>query len=121
MEMFSFEKLIAYQESRKLLKSIYLISRSFPEYERFALTSQLRRAVISVSSNIAEGCGRVSNKEKIHFLEIAFGSLLEAYSQLQIGLDLGYTSSNEIEKLKPQFFYVGNLINALRKSYIIKD
>ncbi|MDE6648492.1 MAG: four helix bundle protein [Muribaculaceae bacterium] len=120
MNLFSFEKLDAYQESRKLAVEVYRIIQELPSYERFDLGSQLRRSIISVSSNIAEGCGRVSLREKIHFLEIAYGSMLEAYSQIQLSVDLNYTHPERMTMLQPKFSYVANLINSLRKSYMIK-
>lgn len=119
-QIFSFERLQAYQTSRCLVKSVYDIIRALPNDERFALGSQIKRAIVSVTSNIAEGCGRVSYKEKIHFLEIAYGSLLEAYSQLQLGVDLDYISPKLFYDVKPQFTSVARLLNALRRSYIEK-
>lgn len=118
MEVFSFERLIAYQEARRLVVDIYKIVYELPREERFGLGTQLRRAAISVTSNIAEGCGRISIKEKIHFLEISYGSLMEAYSQIQLCVDLGYTDQNDLNILRPKFSYVGYLINAVRKSYV---
>lgn len=118
MEVFSFERLIAYQEARKLVVDIYKIIKELPKEERFGLCSQLRRAAISITSNIAEGCGRISFKEKIHFLEISYGSLLEAFSQIQLCVDLGYTDQNDLDILRHKFSYVGYLINAVRKSYV---
>ena len=118
MEIFSFERLIAYQESRRLVVDIYKIIKELPKEERFGLGTQLRRAAISITSNIAEGCGRISFKEKIHFLEIAYGSLMEVYSQIQLSVDLGYTEPKDLEIIRPKFSFVGYLINALRKSYV---
>lgn len=118
MNLFSFEKLEAYQQARILAVRVYQIIQELPSYERFDLGSQLRRSIISVTSNIAEGCGRVSLREKIHFLEISYGSLLETYSQIQLCVDLKYTSPERLTMLQPQYSYVANLINSLRKSYI---
>ncbi len=118
MYVFSFEKLTAYQATRKLALEVYKIIRDLPSYETFALGSQLRRSMISVTSNIAEGCGRISYKEKIHFLEIAYSSLLEVYSQIQMSVDLFYVSNEQFIAIQPQFAEVARLINALRKSYI---
>lgn len=87
---YRFEKLNVWIEARALVVMVYGIIKKFPMEERFALCDQLRRAVISIPSNIAEGCGRVSVKEQIHFMEIAYGSLMETYTQLQIGVDLNY-------------------------------
>ena len=73
---FSFERLAVWQKSRLLVKNIYAITNGFPEREKFGLTDQLRRAAVSISSNLAEGSGRISVKEKIHFCEISYGSLM---------------------------------------------
>ena len=120
MEEYSLEKLLAYQSTRKLVVSVYRLMDKFPSSERYALCDQLRRAIISVPSNIAEGSGRVSVKEKIHFLEIAFGSLMESYCQLQIAQDLGYLSSDDINSIKSQFFDCSRLISGLKKSFEAK-
>lgn len=120
MDNFSFGKLQAYAESKKLVVEVYKIIKDLPAYENFALCSQIRRAIVSVPSNIAEGSGRISIKEKIHFLEIAFGSLLEAYCQIEISQELGYISKEKFSNIKPIFFSVSRLINALRKSFVEK-
>ena len=78
METFTFEKLEAWKKARFLVKDTYTLISKFPTTERFGLSSQLGRAIISVPSNLAEGCGRPSIKERIHFIEIAYGSLMES-------------------------------------------
>ncbi|MBD5232200.1 MAG: four helix bundle protein [Bacteroidales bacterium] len=80
----SFEKLEVYQLSRSLVKWVYRVTSSFPEHQRFSLINQLQRAAVSVASNIAEGSGRQHSKDKVHFIHIAYGSLMEVYCQLQI-------------------------------------
>jgi len=120
MEVFSFENLNAYKESRKLVVEVYKLLNNLPDYELYVLSAQLRRSITSVPSNIAEGSGRMSYKEKIHYLEIAFGSLLESYCQLEVCRDLNYISDDALKGIKPQFFIVSRLINALRKSFINK-
>ncbi len=117
MDNFSFENLNAYKEARKLVIEVYGIVNQLPNCESFALCSQLRRAIVSVPSNIAEGSGRMSYKEKIHFLEIAYGSLLETYCQLEICSDLGYITADTLKSIKPHFFAVSRLLNALKKSF----
>lgn len=77
MYQFYFEKLEVWQNSRKLVKEIYLLTSSFPDNEKFGITNQMRRASTSISANIAEGFSRQSNKEKSRFLNIAFGSTIE--------------------------------------------
>lgn len=89
---YSYKNLEAYKESKTLVKQVYALLKKFPKEETYALCDQLRRAVISVPSNIAEGMGRVSTKEQIHFLEIAYGSLREVDCQLDIAKDLAYIS-----------------------------
>lgn len=95
MERYSFENLEVYKLSRKLIIKVYdSVIKKLPVTERFALGSQLQRSIISIASNIAEGSGRISIKEKIHFIEISYGSLMEAYCQVQISSDLGYISED---------------------------
>ena len=120
MELFSFEKLDAYKNARSLVIEVYKILEKFPNSEKFALCDQIRRAIISVPSNIAEGSGRMSIKEKIHFLEIAFGSLMEAYCQLQIANDLNYILDEEFIVAKEKIIDVSKLLSGLRKSLTIK-
>ena len=120
MDTYQFEKLTAWQKAKELAIAVYQLVAKFPQYEQFALSSQLRRAAISIPSNIAEGCGRVSKKEKIHFLEISYGSLMETYCQLQIALELKYISNEDLETIKPLFFETTRLISGLRNSYISK-
>ncbi|AZQ57372.1 four helix bundle protein [Maribacter sp. MJ134] len=101
-----YKELDIWVQSRKLVKTVYVLTKSFPKDEQFSLTSQIRRCVVSVPSNIAEGCGRQSNKETIHFLHIARGSLFELETQLILADDLNYISSDlktvleEIERVK---------------------
>ena len=111
---FQFEKLRAWQEARKLVKSVYGLLEKFPKHEQYALCDQLRRAVISVPSNLAEGNSRVAIKEQIHFCEIAFGSLMEVYCQLQIAADLGYISDEELRVIKPRIYGTSKMISGLR-------
>ena len=113
---FQFEKLDAWQEARKLVASVYKLVEKFPPQERYGLSDQLHRAVVSVPSNIAEGSGRMAVKEQIHFLEIAFGSLMEVYCQLQLAVDIGYISDDDLRAVKPQIFTTSKLISGLRKS-----
>ena len=93
--MLSFERLEVYQLSREYVRLIYHFSNRFPAKEDYALTSQIRRAAVSVTSNIAEGTSRSSQRDKVHFLEIAYGSLLETVSQLQVAMDVGYIADED--------------------------
>lgn len=117
---FQLNKLDCWNESRKLAVNVYQLLKKFPIEERYALCDQLRRAVISISSNIAEGNGRISTKEQIHFLEIAFGSIMEVYSQLQLAVDLGYITDDDFNIVKPNISNTSRLVSGLRASKIAK-
>ena len=98
--MNSFRNLNVYIQAKELVKQIYELLKKFPREEQFALSDQLRRAVISIPSNIAEGSGRNSQKDQAHFYNIAYGSLMEVFSQLDIACDLGYISQEELNQLE---------------------
>lgn len=98
--MTTFRNLNVYIKSKELVKQIYSLLKKFPREEQFALCDQLRRAVISIPSNIAEGSGRNSQKDQAHFYNIAYGSLMEVFSQLDIACDLGYISQEEFNQLE---------------------
>ena len=94
MYSFTFERLEVWQKSRSLTKTIYKITLDLPNTEKFGLINQIRRAAISVCSNIAEGSARVSKKEQKYFYEISFSSLMEVMNQLILSHDLGYINSS---------------------------
>lgn len=119
--VYHFERLEVYKLSRQLVKDIYKISMKFPLEERYSLCNQLRRAAISIPSNIAEGMGRLSPKETLHFLEISYGSLMEVYCQLQIAVDLMYITEGELNEVKPIIFSITRLLNGLHKSLKAKQ
>lgn len=115
--VYSFEKLTVWQEAKKLVVEVYRLLDSFPKFEKYALCDQIRRAIVSVPSNIAEGSGRKSLKEQIHFLEIAYGSLMETYNQLLIAIDLAYISKESVEEIKSSIDSVAKMINGLSNSF----
>jgi len=117
MDKFSFFDLRVYQESKQLVKDVYSLLEKFPKFEVYALGDQLRRAVVSVPSNIAEGSGRSSLKEKTHFLEISYGSLTETLCQLDIAHDLGYISDEEFSVEKERISVIGKQLSGLRASF----
>lgn len=119
-EIFAYEQLDVYKVARHYVKQIYLLSEKIPSKEDFALTSQIRRAAVSITSNIAEGTSRFSIKDKSHFIEIAYGSLMETYSQLQVAMDLGYVTESEVRLIVQEIVELRNRLSALRKSYIEK-
>ena len=98
--MNSFRKLNVYVKAKELVARVYQLLKKFPREEQFALCDQLRRAAVSIPSNIAEGCGRETQKEQTHFLNIAYGSLMEIYSQLDVACDLGYITNQEFEQME---------------------
>ena len=114
--MFSFENLKVYQLARELVKDVYLLQNTFPKEERYALGDQIRRAATSITANIAEGSGRESIKEKIHFIEIAFGSMAEVFCELQIASDLNYIKIEQLDALRPQFTEVAKMLSGLRNT-----
>ena len=120
MESYQFERLTAWKKAKELAIAVYQLVAKFPQHEQFALSSQIRRAAISIPSNIAEGSGRISMKEKAHFVEIAFGSLTETYCQLLLAVDLGYIATAELEAIKSQFSDTSRLMSGLRNSYTSK-
>lgn len=94
--MTDYKDLIIWQKSRLLVRTVYVLTRKLPKEELFGLTNQVRRAVVSIPSNIAEGFNRGSDKEFIHFLRIAKGSAAEVETQLILCVDLGYLDSDDI-------------------------
>lgn len=110
-----FTDLNTWKESYKLVKLVYKYTNSFPSKETFALTSQMRRAVVSVSSNIAEGFSRRTRKEKIQFYSIAQGSLTELQNLIIISEGVGYLKDVAKNELMIQTFIVHKLINGLVK------
>ena len=115
---YSFEKLEVWNDARNLVKMIYLHTNNFPERERFGLSSQMQRAVVSIVSNITEGVSRSSVKEKIRFLELAYGSLMELYCQLYVSVDLDYLTPNTFTLIKAEIDKIANKANALKRNFI---
>jgi four helix bundle protein len=111
---YSYKNLEAYKESKTLVKQVYALLKKFPKEETYALCDQLRRAVISVPSNLAEGRGRTSAKDQAHFFEMAFGSLMEVDCQMDIAHELGYVSSDEHEEVAKQISQVAALLSGMR-------
>ena len=114
---YGFEKLEVWHDARRLVVEVYKVSHLFPAEEKFGLSSQIQRAAVSVVSNIAEGTSRLSDKEKIRFIEISFGSLMEVYCQLFIALDLHYISSEQFDENKKFIDIISQKLSGLIKSY----
>jgi len=114
--MESFRELLVWQAGIKLVREIYLVSVGFPADERFGLTSQIRRAAVSIPSNIAEGWGRGSTKDYLRFLSVAQGSLREVETQLVIAQELGFCSSESVIKLEETVSQISRMLLGLRRS-----
>ena len=118
MEEFTYRKLRVYQQSKKLVLVIYDLLKYFPKEENYALCDQLRRAVISIPSNIAEGISRTSRKEQIHFLEISFGSLNEVMCQIEIANELGIISQENLSLVEDYYKLIAQMLSGLRRSIV---
>lgn len=118
MKIFSFEKLDVYKDARSFVGDIYKMTALFPVEERWALSDQLHRAAVSITSNVAEGTSRTSVRDKAHFIEMAYGSLMEIYSQLQIALDLEYITEQQYEQMQPDIERLAYELQALRNAYM---
>jgi four helix bundle protein len=112
----SYKDLVAWQKSMDLVTAIYSATAGFPKEEQFGLTSQVRRAAVSIPSNIAEGQGRLSEKEFRYFLGQSRGSLMEVETQLQIAQNLGYLESAKTSALLQACAEVGRILNGLLAS-----
>src|ERR1051325_10539090 len=111
----SFTDLDAWKEGHKLVLEIYKATQKFPKEEVFGLTSQLKRAAVSLTSNIAEGFSRHSYKEKCQFYSVALGSLTEIQSQLMVARDIGYIKKEEFEPFEAQTVKISKITNGLIK------
>ena len=113
----TYRDLKAWQSAMHLVQDIYRLTRTFPKEETYGLTSQLRKAAVSIASNIAEGKGRSSDKELLHFLSNAKGSLFEVETQIMIAESLGYLTRSLGEDILGKTAEVGRLLNGLMKAF----
>jgi four helix bundle protein len=112
---FQYRNLIVWQKSMQFFRQVYRLVEQFPATEKYALSDQVRRAVVSIPSNIAEGCGRASNRDYAHFLSIARGSLYETMTQLEMAQSLGYIETiSDVEDLASE---ISRMLTALIKKY----
>ncbi len=116
-EILSYRELDVWKHSRILVKSIYQITRDFPKDEQFGLTNQLRRAVVSIPSNVAEGCGRNHAKDSIQFFFIARGSLYEVETQVIVSFDLGYLPQTDLDSILDQIIKCKKILNGFINYY----
>lgn len=116
MHTYGFEKLYVWQNTRELTKYLYLITNDFPKSEQFGITNQMRRAAISIGSNIAEGSSKASAKDQAHFYNIAYSSAMELLSQLILSNDLSYISDNQLSDARTKIELITSQLNALRNA-----
>lgn len=116
LKITGFEQLVVWQKSQDLAVLIYKITKTFPSEEKFALTDQIRRAATSVSANIAEGFGRRTLKDKVHFYTIAYGSLLETKNFIYLAEKLSLTDSATKHQISETITDCQKLLNALMRS-----
>ena len=116
MPSHGYRDLVVWQRAMDFVTMIYRSTEAFPKTEIFALTNQIRRAVVSVPSNIAEGRGRNSDKEFVHYISIAYGSLMETETQLQIARNLGYIEQAEVERLLAEAAEIARMLNGLSRT-----
>jgi four helix bundle protein len=113
VDLKDFRKFKVWEKSHHLAQSVYQATSSFPKHERYGLTSQLRRAAVSIPSNIAEGCGRGKDAEFARFIQIASGSAAELQYQLLLANDLHFMEEDALERLSHEVIEVRKMLNAL--------
>ena len=118
MEFFGYRNLVAYQKAKEVRKQVYRLLKQFPKSEQFDLCDQLRRAAVSITSNIAEGITRYSAKDKVHFLEISYGSLMEVMSQIEVAEEEQYITTEQFHNIEILIADTARLLSGLQKSYI---
>jgi four helix bundle protein len=118
--MFRFEKLLVWQKAIEFADQIYAVTRAFPSDERFGLVSQMRRAAVSISSNIAEGSSRTSDTDFARFLEIAYGSLMELVSQAQVAIRQSFLMEDSLNALRKRAEELARMLSGLKASLSAK-
>jgi len=114
--VFSYRKLNVYTKIQKWVLMVYALLKKFPKEEQYALCDQLRRSAISVCSNVAEGSSRSSKREFAHYIEISYGSLMEAQSQLELSQMLGYISDYDLKEIEVHTDEIARMLSGLRSS-----
>lgn len=118
MHKFYFEKLEVWQNARVLVKDIYLITDKFPESEKFGLTSQIRRAALSITANISEGFARKTDKDKARFITISYSTSVEVINFLILSFDLNFINEQEYIMLRENTEHITNQLNSLHKKLV---
>lgn len=122
---YGFQRVVAWQKAHEYVLCVYRVTKCFPDDERFGLTSQFRRAAVSIEANIAEGYKKLSKPEKLRFLNIAQGSMEECRDYIILSRDLGYIDEQEFKELKEKSEYASRMINSycdgIVKNAALKD
>jgi len=116
MEDFYYRKLKVYHQAKALVAEIYNLCKNFPSQESYGLTNQIQRAAVSIPSNIAEGMGRFSIKERVHFIEISYGSLMEVMCQLEVAELLHYITSEQLAIEEKSITEIAKMLIGLRRT-----
>ena len=116
MNDFFYKKLDAFKIAKEFTIHVYSLTRKFPSFEQYAICDQIRRAAVSVPSNIVEGMGRTAIRERIHFINISYGSLVEVMCQLDISHSLGYIDDDDIASLEEIADRLARVMSGLKKS-----
>ncbi len=115
---FAFEDLIVWQKSVSMVKDVYIITKSFPQEEKYGIVSQIRRSALSVSSNLAEGSGKMTTKDKANYTSIAFGSLMETMNLLIISKEVEFIDSKILDKFRTQIAEIARMLTSLRTAQL---
>lgn len=118
MKEYSFEKLEVWETANKFVKKIYKVTQNFPSDEKYCLTSQLRRAALSITNNIAEGSGRITAKDKANFTQMSSGSLMECLNLIIISKDLNMMAMQEINELRNDINTLAQRLSKLRRAQL---
>jgi len=113
----NFRELEVWKQAMALSKQVYLITKQFPPEEKFGITSQIQRAAVSIASNIAEGAGRGTNKDFVHFLNIALGSAFELETQILLSNELNYIEEDGMKPIMENLHMIQPKLNSLIKKY----
>lgn len=117
MTIHNFRELVAWQKAMQLTKAVYVLTKTFPSVEQYGLVSQIQRAVVSIPSNIAEGAGRPTQKELVHFLSFSLGSAYELETELLLARELDYITEEQSKQINAEVVEVQKLVYSLMKKF----
>ena len=115
---FAFEDLKVWQKSICMVKDVYIITKSFPQEEKYGITSQIRRSALSVTCNLAEGSWKITGKDKANFSAIAYGSLMETINLMIVAHEVEMVSKEKLDELRSQISEISRMLSGLRNSQL---